>query len=681
MKHAFENVSGIPATRVSKKQTPPEIRLALEALARVGEEQPALAESWRKKLPVIARQLAQDGNPPDGALLEKILRENWAEPRVKALFRESAAEVTRPAGRNYASIVAALPRPETPEEEDDGDEDDDDRGYTRIRTLSDAVEAGRLDKVQALVAAGADIHARDDAAFIHAAAAGRLEIVRYLLERGGEKANIHAENDRALHFAAMYGHLEVVRYLLEREGERADIHSGHDFALSSAAGYGHLDIVEYLLGKGADVHGDQDAALRHAAGNRRLDIAYYLLEHGADRKQLTPKQDKEIDQVPDMSDAWRKAACREPPAGLRQHDPAGMNLAALAACADMLRQEGVPAPEANGYAWQAVRLFGDEQQVLRYLERWGRAGKQPLHDLVQGISCPQRKCPQDAVPPWDRKSWADAVMAQGPKIAKLVKFAARRLPGDAAFLPVRASDGKVSLALTLKEAAKFAYKRGAENPELAALCMALAEGEEAFELGLRTVRETPRNLVKDIPDIEIDGAEFGMPGARWRRLAPHDLRGLVLGEYTDCCQHLGGAGRQCALHGYQSSDGGFYVLETGKGEIIGQSWAWRGTRRELVLDSLETLGDRVSVAAWRKLVKAFAARLAEDPGNIGALHIGKGGGTPKAMRLAAASVSARPRDYIGYSDSGEQYRVAAFRRKLERPARGKPRKQGRSTRA
>src|ERR1019366_463519 len=124
------------------------------------------------------------------------------------------------------------------------------------------------------------------------------------------------------------------------------------------------------------------------------------------------------------------------------------------------------------------------------------------------------------------------------------------------------------------------------------------------------------------------------PGARWRRLAPHDTKGLLLGEYTGCCQSVGGVGAACAQHGYQSPDGGFYVVENAKGEIVGQSWAWRGTKGELVLDSLETLGKHVSTTAWKNIVAAFAAKLAESPeNNVTSLHIGQGGGTPKNMGL------------------------------------------------
>jgi hypothetical protein len=424
--------------------------------------------------------------------------------------------------------------------------------------------------------------------------------------------------------------LEVVKYLLEKDGEKADIHAFDDDALRKAAAYDHLE------------------------------VAHYLLEQGANREVLNYTHEQEINKISVAVARWRKVAHQSPPPGLWGRDPEGINLSALSACADMVRKERYNARQANAYAYDAVRLFGDKQQVLRYLERWGHAGKQPLHDVVQMIDCPQRQEPTDPAPLWDRKIWADAVMAQGPKMAKIVKFASRLTEEGKPFVPVRATDGVVSLHLTIKQAAQFAYKNSAAHPEFATLCFAHLLDETAFEAGLKIINKTPKDLAKNIPDIEIAGEEFGMSGARWRRLAVNDIKGLLLGQYTDCCQSIGGVGAACAKHGYKSPDSGFYVLEKDKGGIVGQAWAWRSTTGDLVLDSLETLGTHVSTSSWKQLVTAFAAKLAENPGNVTSLRIGTGGGTPKNMGLDTATEPATPKDYSGYRDSKSQFHVASF---------------------
>lgn len=136
-----------------------------------------------------------------------------------------------------------------------------------------------------------------------------------------------------------------------------------------------------------------------------------------------------------------------------------------------------------------------------------------------------------------------------------------------------------------------------------------------------------------MPEITIDGQRFDMQGVTFRRLESNDARGLFLGDLTDCCQSIGGIGEDCALHGFTSENGGFYVIETDKGEIIGQSWAWRGKKGELCFDSLETLGSRINNTQWHKLlrVRQHPELTTRKDHNVTALHIGMGGGTPASL--------------------------------------------------
>jgi hypothetical protein len=144
-----------------------------------------------------------------------------------------------------------------------------------------------------------------------------------------------------------------------------------------------------------------------------------------------------------------------------------------------------------------------------------------------------------------------------------------------------------------------------------------------------------------------------MEGAKFYRLPIGDVRGLFLGQMTDCCQSIGGVGSACAAHGYISEQGGFFVLENAKGKIVGQTWAWRGKGGEMCFDSLETLGDHVKDGQWEKLLaevgKELAARKDHD---VTALHIGMGGKTPDSLQRAFRSATlATPRDHTSYRDS------------------------------
>lgn len=83
-------------------------------------------------------------------------------------------------------------------------------------------------------------------------------------------------------------------------------------------------------------------------------------------------------------------------------------------------------------------------------------------------------------------------------------------------------------------------------------------------------------------DIAIDGL-------RGYTLPKNDVRGMFLGEYTDCCQHPNGVGADCAYHGTEDPDGSFVVVES-KGEIVAQSWTWKN-EDAVVFDNIETLGN------------------------------------------------------------------------------------------
>ncbi len=137
----------------------------------------------------------------------------------------------------------------------------------------------------------------------------------------------------------------------------------------------------------------------------------------------------------------------------------------------------------------------------------------------------------------------------------------------------------------------------------------------------------------------------------------HDVRGLFLGEITDCCQSIGGHGHACAEYGYKSENGGFYVVENAKGNIVSQTFAWRATNGGLCFDTLETLGQNVTAHQWQAILQEAARTLTERANhNVTSLTIGTGGGTPKALAKVfnKAAPPATPLDYKGYSEAQKQ---------------------------
>ena len=193
-----------------------------------------------------------------------------------------------------------------------------------------------------------------------------------------------------------------------------------------------------------------------------------------------------------------------------------------------------------------------------------------------------------------------------------------------------------------------------------------------------------------IPDMVVDGDLFDKPGYLFRKLAPGDLKGLFLGEFTHCCQHMAGQGAACTRHGFLSENGGFYVVEKKEtGEIVGQSWAWRGEDGAMVLDSLESLKGHFNEQSWTRLLQEMAGRIANQNDSVPddatrndatqndatqndatqndatqngagrndrvtALKVGTGGSTP-ALDFQKAADPSKPVDYNGYRDSNAQY--------------------------
>jgi ankyrin repeat protein len=185
--------------------------------------------------------------------------------------------------------------------------------------LIEAARKGRLPEVQALLAKGARVNARDPSGFtplMWAANFGHLPVVQALLTKG---ADVNAKDNygilNAFKCADMNGHPQVAKFLKDKgaqgetEGkllvdERGNVTrenkgtqagpkvgggpaggSNLDNALIDAATKGDLAAVQALLAKGANVNARAaggETPLIMAAVNGRLSVVHALLDKGAD---------------------------------------------------------------------------------------------------------------------------------------------------------------------------------------------------------------------------------------------------------------------------------------------------------------------------------------------------------------------------------------------------------------
>lgn len=107
-----------------------------------------------------------------------------------------------------------------------------------------------------------------------------------------------AEGRTALHHATAAGRIDLVKFLLAREADPGPLDLAKRSPLHEAAGAGRLEIATVLLQRGAPVDerdADGRAPLHHAVAARRANIAQLLIEHRADARvrdllQRTPLQ-------------------------------------------------------------------------------------------------------------------------------------------------------------------------------------------------------------------------------------------------------------------------------------------------------------------------------------------------------------------------------------------------------
>jgi hypothetical protein len=432
--------------------------------------------------------------------------------------------------------------------------------------------------------------------FLWAAKYGKTERIHQFIKEG---VDIHADNDAALCWAANEGHTETVALLLQYG---TDIQANDDIALRRAAGNGRTETIIFLLRNGADIHALNDSALRWAAKNGHTETAQILRDH-LDGKTLPP------------AEKFRK----EPP-----KPETTSPVVPTTPVGQWLQKENAYTPQ---YEKLLLDTFETPERVLRYLKgAWTRGeidlnNSQPLHDLAQ-FQWPKNHN-------WNRRKWADFAIKYGTAGAQYFRLADKL------------GDPTTPKALAAK-AALLTYDRAKENPVLARLCHSLNVDEKTFEKALEMTPKAAKTSL--LPDVTIEHN-----GLRLTRLPPGDIRGLFLGEFTHCCQHLGGVGAECAVYGFTRKESGFYIVQNANDEIVGQTWATL-TKKGLLLDSLETLGNRVSKKDWKILIGKL-----RDAAGV-SLHIGTGGGTG-TLGIPTSEQPIRHPRYQGYSDASNQYRL------------------------
>jgi hypothetical protein len=140
------------------------------------------------------------------------------------------------------------------------------------------------------------------------------------------------------------------------------------------------------------------------------------------------------------------------------------------------------------------------------------------------------------------------------------------------------------------------------------------------------------------------------------QMAHNSIQQAAAGLYVDCCQHLHGAGKTCAVDAYKNENSCIYILRKG-GVIIAESYIWLNTKStKLVMDSIEAKGASNGHGNLGMVVSMFtelAHGLKEAMGLKDVLLGGTGYGVGKLISKGRTAIEPPKRKYTGYTDANK----------------------------
>jgi uncharacterized protein len=154
----------------------------------------------------------------------------------------------------------------------------DGEGRTALLAATHAAPGVGTEAARLLIAAGADVNAKDrieDSPYLYAAAEGRNDILRLTLDHGADLKSTNRYGGTGLIPAAHHGHLETVRMLLGTAIDKDHVNKLGWTALLEAIVLGdggpvHTEIVRELVRAGATVTiADRDGVTPLAHARRR----------------------------------------------------------------------------------------------------------------------------------------------------------------------------------------------------------------------------------------------------------------------------------------------------------------------------------------------------------------------------------------------------------------------------
>ncbi|KAK7504462.1 hypothetical protein BaRGS_00004328 [Batillaria attramentaria] len=158
----------------------------------------------------------------------------------------------------------------------------DDRGEDRMTCLHYAAKAGHMDVIQYILDIDAlDVNVTDEGGWtpiMWATESQLVDVVQYLVSRGGDPNKKDNEENNGLHWAAFAGSIEITELFLDMGCEIDTPNEHGDRPLHIAARQNHYEVVVLLLARGAnvDVRNNKDETPVACCGDSNSQVSMAL---------------------------------------------------------------------------------------------------------------------------------------------------------------------------------------------------------------------------------------------------------------------------------------------------------------------------------------------------------------------------------------------------------------------